>query len=87
MIFFAMLTDAGSFEETDADLTSCDFLSFFDSKSYASRIEENQGKTGTKDAITCGKATLSGNPYMLGVMDFRFMGASMGSVVGEKITR
>ena len=83
----AMLTDAGSFEEIDANLTSCDFLSFFDSKSYASRIEENQGKTGTKDAITCGKATLGGNPYMLGVMDFRFMGASMGSVVGEKITR
>ena len=83
----AMLTDAGTFEEMDAGLSSCDFLKFFDSKSYESRIKENESKTGTKDAITCGKATLGGNPYMLGVMDFRFMGASLGSVVGEKITR
>ena len=83
----AMLTDAGSFEEIDADLKSCDFLNFVDSKSYASRIQENESKTGTNDAITCGKASLEGKPYMLGVMDFRFMGASMGSVVGEKITR
>ena len=83
----AMLTDAGSFVEIDANLKSKDFLNFTDSKSYTARISENEKKTGVKDAITCGKASLDGREYMLGVMDFRFMGASMGSVVGEKITR
>ena len=83
----AMLTDAGSFAEIDDNLCSKDFLSFMDSKSYAKRIAENESKTGKKDAITCGKASLNGRKYMLGVMDFNFMGASMGSVVGEKITR
>ena len=83
----AMLTDAGSFVECDANLKSCDFLNFTDSKSYAKRIVENETKTGAREAITCGKASLDGREYMLGVMDFRFMGASMGSVVGEKITR
>ena len=83
----ALLTDAGSFTEIDNNLRSKDFLEFMDSKSYATRITENESKTGKKDAITCGKASLDGREYMLGVMDFSFMGASMGSVVGEKITR
>ena len=83
----AMLTDAGSFVEQDNNLQSKDFLKFVDSKSYALRIAENENKTVRHDAITCGKATLDGRAYMLGVMDFSFMGASMGSVVGEKITR
>ena len=83
----AMLTDSGSFTEIDNNLCSKDFLAFMDSKSYAKRIAENESKTGRKDAITCGRASLNGREYMLGVMDFSFMGASMGSVVGEKITR
>ena len=82
-----LLTDAGSFQETDGNLTSVDTLKFVDSKPYTARIAENCKKTGTNDAVTCGQATLDGRKYMLGIMDFRYMGASMGSVVGEKITR
>ena len=82
-----LLTDAGSFQEIDSNLISVDSLNFVDSKPYTARIKENRLKTGTNDAVTCGSATLDGFKYMLGVMDFRYMGASMGSVVGEKITR
>jgi acetyl-CoA carboxylase carboxyl transferase subunit beta len=78
------LTDPGSFEEIDADLTSVDVLGF---KSYAEKVEKYQKLTGLKDAIVTGRARILGNPVVLGVMDFRFLGASMGSVVGEKITR
>ena len=77
------LTDPDSFAEMDADLKSVDFLHFTDSKPYTARLEENEKKTRLNDAIVCGSAKLDGRPYMLGVMDFRFMGASMGSVVGE----
>ena len=82
-----LLTDEGSFQEIDKALTSVDTLGFVDSKPYTARIAENKKKTGANDAVTCGSATLEGRKYMLGVMDFRYMGASMGSVVGEKITR
>ena len=82
-----LLTDAGSFQEIDKDLISVDSLGFVDSKPYTARIAENKKKTGQNDAVVCGSATLDGRSYMLGVMDFRYMGASMGSVVGEKITR
>ncbi len=82
-----MLTDPDSFEEFDATLHSSDILKFVDSKPYPVRLVENEKKSGLPDAVVCGKATLEKRPYMLGVMDFRFMGASMGSVVGEKITR
>ena len=82
-----LMTDAGSFQEIDSELSSLDPLNFVDSKPYTARIAENCKKTGAKDAVTCGSATLDGRKYMLGLMDFRYMGASMGSVVGEKITR
>ena len=82
-----LLTDPGSFQEIDDNLVSVDTLEFVDSKPYAARIEENSRKTGLNEAVVCGKAALDGRRYMLGVMDFRYMGASMGSVVGEKITR
>ena len=81
------LTDPDSFVELDANLRSVDSLGFTDSKSYSDRLAESEKKTGLHDAIVCGSAKLDGRPYFLGVMDFRFMGASMGSVVGEKITR
>ena len=81
------LTDADSFTEMDADLRSVDPLQFVDSKSYGDRLVESEKKTGLKDAIVCGSATLGGHPFMLGVMDFRFMGASMGWVGGEMIAR
>jgi acetyl-CoA carboxylase carboxyl transferase subunit beta len=83
----AQLADKGSFQEYDANMKSVDLLEFVDSKPYTARIEENSKKTGMNDAVKCGSATLDGRKYMLGIMDFRYMGASMGSVVGEKITR
>ncbi|MBL9155717.1 MAG: acetyl-CoA carboxylase carboxyltransferase subunit beta [Verrucomicrobiales bacterium] len=79
-----MLCDPGSFEEIDAKLESVDALGF---KSYNDKIKSYQQKTGLRDAIVSGKATIAGSPVVLAVMDFRFLGASMGSVVGEKITR
>jgi acetyl-CoA carboxylase carboxyl transferase subunit beta len=82
-----MLTDENSFVELDANLKSVDTLNFFDSKSYSARLSENEKKTNLKDAVVCGTATLNGHPFAIAVMDFRFMGASMGSVVGEKIAR
>ena len=83
----ALLTDEGSFHEDHAELRSVDRLKFVDSKSYRERIEENQRKSGMSEAVCCGHAALNGIPFRLGVMDFNFMGASMGSVVGERITR
>ncbi|MBO4492342.1 MAG: acetyl-CoA carboxylase carboxyltransferase subunit beta [Lentisphaeria bacterium] len=82
-----LLTDEGSFRELDADLESVDTLKFTGVTSYVEKLEANKAKTGLKDAVICGDATLNGIPYALGVMDFRFLGASMGAVVGEKITR
>ncbi len=82
-----MLVDPLSFQAFDSNLHSTDPLEFKDSKSYVQRIEESEKKTSLNEAIVCGKATIDGYPVALGVMDFRFMGASMGSVVGEKIAR
>ena len=83
----ASLADEGTWEEWDADLTSADPLSFVDSKPYPKRITQNITKTGLNDAVMCGGCTILGTPAALGVMDFRFNGGSMGSVVGEKLTR
>lgn len=83
----AMLSDEGKFVELFGNLRSLDPLAFTDSKPYTARIAESEKKTGLNDAIVCGKTELDGVPYYIGVMDFRFMGASMGSVVGEKICR
>lgn len=83
----ALLTDPGTFAEWDRDLHSVDFLQFAGPAPYPQKLEENRRKTGEIDAITTGGATLGGHPLALGVMDFSFLGASMGSVVGEKVTR
>ncbi len=83
----AILLDEGTFVEHDANMVSVDFLEFKDSKSYQSRIDAAVAKGGSKDAIICGNGKLSGIPVQIGVFDFSFMGGSMGSVVGEKITR
>ena len=82
----ALLTDEGSFKEVDKNIESVDTLKF-EGISYSDKLEANKKKTGMKDAVICGTATLDKKPLALGVMDFRFLGASMGSVVGEKITR
>ena len=82
-----LLVDKDSFVEQDADLTSGDPLGFTDSKPYPERIATAQLKSGEKDAAISGTAAIGDNPVELVVMDFDFMGGSMGSVVGEKITR
>jgi acetyl-CoA carboxylase carboxyl transferase subunit beta len=82
-----LLTDPGSFREIDADLSSVDALGFEGVAAYTEKLTQNQKKTGLKDAIVTGTATLDARAYALGVMDFRFLGASMGSVVGEKVAR
>jgi len=81
------LCDEGSFVELFSELRSDDPLEFVDSKPYPDRIADSNRKTGMSEAVVCGTATLEKRPFALGVMDFRFMGASMGSVVGERIAR
>ncbi len=82
-----MLADQGTFHELWSDMQSVDILNFAGNGSYVSKLSESQGKTGLKEAVVCGACHLDGVPVALGVMDFRFQGASMGSVVGEKMTR
>ena len=82
-----LLVDEGSFIEMDAGLTSNDPLAFRDKVLYREKLEDNKRKTGLEDAAISGEATVEGNPVILVVMDFSFVGGSMGSVVGEKIVR
>ncbi len=82
-----LLTDKGTFTEHDADLVSGDPLGFVDSKPYPQRIEAARVKSGANDAVIVGSALIGGAPVQLAVMDFDFIGGSMGSVVGEKLTR
>jgi len=81
------LSDPGTFAEEDADLRSADPLGFFDLRPYTERLAEAELKTGQGDAIVIGRAEIDGQPCQLSVMDFGFMGGSMGSVVGEKFVR
>ena len=81
------LADPGSFVEVDADLRSADPLDFFDLKPYKERLAEAEVSTGLGDALVTGGATIESVPCRLAVMDFSFMGGSMGSVVGEKFVR
>ncbi|GIW79619.1 MAG: acetyl-coenzyme A carboxylase carboxyl transferase subunit beta [Gemmatales bacterium] len=81
------LLDADSFEEWFTELRSCDPLGFIDRKPYAQRLEDERAKTGMIDAAVVGRGYIRGRPVVLGVTDFAFMAGSMGSVVGEKLTR
>jgi acetyl-CoA carboxylase carboxyl transferase beta subunit len=81
------LVDAGSFGEEAADLHSEDPLHFFDLRPYTERLAEAEMSTGLSDAMVIGRATIDGRACELAVMDFKFMGGSMGSVVGEKFSR
>ena len=80
----AMLLDPDSFEEMDATIESSDALVF---KGYSDKVKGYQKKTGLKDAVLSGRGSILGHPVTVGVMDFRFLGASMGSAAGEKLTR
>lgn len=82
-----MLVDPGTFEEMDAGMASSDPLSFVDTKPYKKRLAADQAKTQAKDGLRAGRAFIKGRPIILAVMDFTFMGGSMGAVVGEKLTR
>ena len=82
-----LVLDPGSFTEFDRDLESVDFLEFQDSKSYRDRIQAAMEKGNGKEAVICGEGMIDGTPVQIAVFDFSFMGGSMGSVVGEKITR
>ena len=81
------LVETCTFEEMDADLTSVDVLNFTGVASYASKLEKYQQETGLKDAVLTGVGKIGEHRVGLGVMDFNFLGGSMGSVVGEKLTR
>ena len=83
----AQLADPGSFAEEDSELRSADPLGFFDLRPYTERLVEAEVETGLGDAIVCGAAAIEGEDCRLAVMDFAFMGGSMGSVVGEKFAR
>ncbi|HWQ90421.1 MAG TPA: acetyl-CoA carboxylase, carboxyltransferase subunit beta [Clostridia bacterium] len=81
------LVETCTFEEMDAELASVDVLSFTGVASYASKLQEYQKSTGLKDAVITGICKIGEHRAALGVMDFSFLGGSMGSVVGEKLTR
>jgi acetyl-CoA carboxylase carboxyl transferase subunit beta len=85
--YVEILLDEGSFEEMDAHLRSADPLGFVDLKAYPDRVAAAEKKVGRNDALVSGVGTLAGLPVALAVMDFRFIGGSMGSVVGEKLAR
>ena len=82
--YIEILTDPGSFEELHADLRSRDALGF---EGYPDRLAAAHRKTGSSEAMIAGHATITGDEFNLGVMEFGFMGGSMGAVVGEKVAR
>jgi acetyl-CoA carboxylase carboxyl transferase subunit beta len=81
----ALLADEASFEDMTLPIVADDPLEFSDRKSYPDRVADAQARTGLSDAILIGRASIAGFPVVIGVMDFRFIGGSMGSVVGEQI--
>ena len=83
----SLIIDEGTFVETDPNMTSLDFLKFKDSKKYGDRIKAALKKSGGGDAVITGSGLMNGQEVVVAVFDFSFLGGSMGSVVGEKITR
>ena len=85
--YFEILFDNKSFKELDKDLISSDPLKFIDTKAYKDRVKKSIKTTGLNDAIRTAYGKLDGNKIVISCMDFSFIGGSMGSVVGEKISR
>lgn len=83
----ASLLDEDSFQEQDANIRSLDPLEFTATANYKEKIKQNQKKTSETDTVISGKGAIQEMPVNIAVMDFRFMGASLGSAAGEKITR
>ncbi|MFN9597006.1 MAG: acetyl-CoA carboxylase, carboxyltransferase subunit beta [Bacteroidota bacterium] len=85
--YFSILFDEGQFTEYNTNLTAADPLHFADTKKYTDRLKDSISKTGLKDAIRSASGLVNGHPLMVCCMDFKFIGGSMGSVMGEKIAR
>lgn len=85
--YFSFLFDHGEFQELDATMVSKDPLNFEDSKKYTDRLKATRAKTGLNDALTSGVGKIDGMEVAIAAMNFKFIGGSMGSVVGEKIAR
>ena len=85
--YIALLLDDGSFTEMDANLQDIDFLRFIDKQRYSSRLRAARAEIGEKSAIKTGVGKINDRPVVIGIMDFRFIGGSISSVVGEKIVR
>jgi acetyl-CoA carboxylase carboxyl transferase subunit beta len=85
--YIDILIDRGTFKEMDKKMRSVDVLNFVDTKPYKDRLKEAMKNTGLNEAIVTGTGKMNGISVVIGVMDFRFIGGSMGSVVGEKVTR
>ncbi len=85
--YFEIFYDNNQYELLFENIVPKDFLGFVDMKPYAARIEEAQKNTGLKDAMTVGHGSMNGRPFVIACMNFNFIGGSMGSVVGEKISR
>ncbi|OGX49271.1 MAG: acetyl-CoA carboxylase subunit beta [Omnitrophica WOR_2 bacterium RIFOXYA2_FULL_45_12] len=83
----SLLIDEGTFQESDANLTSADPLNFKGPKTYLEKIKSDQEATGLKDAVLCGEGKILNKKAVIAATDSRFIMGSMGSVVGEKITR
>lgn len=82
-----MLFDNAAYEKLDENITSADPLEFVDTKPYKERIEDAKLKSGLPEAVVCGKGSVGGHQVFAGAMDMSFIGGSMGSAVGEKLTR
>jgi acetyl-CoA carboxylase carboxyl transferase subunit beta len=85
--YISLIADDGTWEEFASNLKSMDPLGFRDQQKYSDRITSSMKKTGKNEAVTTGVCTIGGLPAVLGIMEFVFMGGSVGSVVGEKIAR
>jgi acetyl-CoA carboxylase carboxyl transferase subunit beta len=85
--YFSILFDEGKYKEMDKKMTSADPLKFEDTKKYTNRVKETQKKTGLTDAIRTASGKCDGQDLVIAAMDFKFIGGSLGSVMGEKIAR
>ena len=85
--YFSILFDKKKFTELNSNIESSDILNFKDTKKYTNRLEETKKRTGLQDAVRTASGKIEGTEVVIACMDFAFIGGSMGSVVGEKITR
>lgn len=85
--YLSLLTDHNSFEEKFTAITASDPLGFRDTKRYSDRLKQNRKDTGLNESVVTGRATIGGHPVAIAVMDFSFLGGTLGSATGEKVRR